>query len=140
MFPFYLKKLQDAKTDLFHLGCLFYSAAAKEEAEPNGSISLDSLTEIDVNHRALALDVINILVHGSLPDSVVEAGTFLRHPLFTRSEEGRLRLIQDLMDDKVGLILNNKEKLQKWFESVEEGKFQDEEFDDLKEIVSQKMG
>jgi hypothetical protein len=44
------------------------------------------------------------------------------------------------MDDKVGMILNDEEKLQKWFETLEEGKFQDEEFDDLKEIVSQKMG
>jgi hypothetical protein len=140
MFPFYLKKLQDAKTDLFHLGCLFYSAATKDELEPNGSISLDSLTEIDVSQRALALDLINLLVHGCLSNNV-EVGSVLRHPLFTRfTDEGRSKLIQDLMDDKVGLILNDKEKLQKWFESLEEGKFQDEEFDDLKEIVSQKMG
>jgi hypothetical protein len=119
---------------------LFYSAAAKEEAEPNGSISLDSLTEIDVNHRALALDLINLLVHGCLLKNV-EVGSVLRHPLFTRfTDEGRSRLIQELMDDKVCLILNDKEKLQKWFESVDEAKFQDEEFDDLKEIVSQKMG
>jgi hypothetical protein len=132
--------LQDAKTDLFHLGCLFYSAATKDELEPNGSISLDSLTEIDVSQRALALDLINLLVHGCLSNNV-EVGSVLRHPLFTRfTDEGRSKLIQDLMDDKVGLILNDKEKLQKWFESLEEGKFQDEEFDDLKEIVSQKMG
>jgi hypothetical protein len=128
--------LQDAKTDLFQLGCLFYSAAAKEEAEPNESISLDSLTEIDVNHRALALDVISILVHGSLPDSVVEASTFLRHPLFTRSKEGQSRLIQDLMDDKVGLLWNDKEKMQEWLESMDEGKFPDEDLDDFKDIVS----
>ncbi len=132
--------MQDAKTDLFHLGCLFYSAATKDELEPNGSISLDSLTEIDVSQRALALDLINLLVHGCLSNNV-EVGSVLRHPLFTRfTDEGRSKLIQDLMDDKVGLILNDKEKLQKWFESLEEGKFQDEEFDDLKEIVSQKMG
>ncbi len=132
--------MQDAKTDLFHLGCLFYSAATKDELEPKGSISLDSLTEIDVNYRALALDLISLLVHGCLSNNV-EVGSVLRHPLFTRfTDEGRSRLIQDLMDDKVGLILNVKEKLQKWFESVEEGKFQDEEFYDLKEIVSQKMG
>jgi hypothetical protein len=117
---------------------LFYSAAAKEEAEPNGSISLDSLTDIDVNYRDLALDLINLLVNGYLLKNV-EVGSVLRHPLFTRfTDEGRSKLIQELMDDKVGLILNDKEKLQKW--SVEEGKFQDEEFDDLKEIVSQKMG
>lgn len=132
--------MQDAKTDLFQLGRLFYSAATKEEAEPNESVPLDSLTEIDDNFRALALDLISLLVHGCLSNNV-EVGSVLRHPLFTRfTDEGRSKLIQDLMDDKVGLILNDKEKLQKWFESVDEGKFQDEEFDDLKEIVSRKMG
>lgn len=119
---------------------MFYSAATKDELEPNGSISLDSLTDIDVNYRDLALDLINLFVNGCLSNNV-EVGSVLRHPLFTRfTDEGRSKLIQDLMDDKVGLILNDKEKLQKWFESVDEAKFQDEEFDDLKEIVSQKMG
>jgi hypothetical protein len=129
--------LQDDQTDLFQLGCLFYSAATKEEDGPNESISLDSLTEIDANHRALALDLINLLINGSLFKNV-EVSSVFRHPLFTRfTDEGRSRLIQDLMDDKVGLIWNAKEKLQKWFESVDEGKFQDEEISDLKEIVSQ---
>ncbi len=115
---------------------MFYSAATKEEAEPNESVPLDSLTEIDDSFRALTLDLISLLVHGSLPDSVVEAGTFLRHPLFTRSEEGRSRLIQDLMDDKEGILWNVKEKMQKWLESMDEGKFPDEDFDDFMDIVS----
>ncbi len=113
---------------------MFYSAATKEEVEPNGSVPLDSLTEIDVNHRDHALDLISTLVNGSLSKNV-EVGSLLRHPLFTRfTDEGRSRLIKDLMDNKVGLIWNDKEKLQKWFDSVDEGKFQDEEFDDLKEV------
>ncbi len=116
---------------------MFYSAATKEEAEPNESVPLDSLTEIDDNFRALALDLISLLVHGCLSNNVVDAGTILRHPFFTRcTDEGRSRLIEDSVDDKVGLIWNDKEKMQKWLESMDEGKFPDEDFDDFKDIVS----
>jgi len=115
---------------------LFYSAATKEEAEPKGPISLDSLTEIDVDHRDLAFNLISLLVNGSLSNNV-EAGTVLRHPLFTRwTGEGQSRVAQDWMNDEVGLMWNNKENKQKWFESMDERKFPDEDFGDFKDIVS----
>jgi hypothetical protein len=40
------------------------------------------------------------------------------------------------VDDKVGLIWNDKEKMQKWLDSMDKGKFPDEDFDDFKDIVS----
>ncbi len=139
MFPFYLKKLQDAKSDLFQLGCLFYSAATKKETDANGSVPLDSLSEIDEYFRALALDLISLLVNGCLSNNV-KAGTVLLHPFFTRcSEESRSRFIQDLMDDKVGLIWNDAIKLRKWLDSVSEERYQDEDVDDFKDIVSLPM-
>lgn len=115
---------------------MFYSAATKEETGPNGSFTLDSLTEIDVNHRVFALDLISLLINRSLSNSF-DAGTLLRHPLFTRcTDEGRMRLTQDLMEDKVDLIWNDTEKLQNWLESLDEKKFLDEDFNDFKDIVS----
>ncbi|XP_046449231.1 uncharacterized protein LOC124197741 isoform X2 [Daphnia pulex] len=95
------------------LGCLFYSAATKEETGPNGPFTLDSLTEIDVNHRVFALDLISLLINRN---------------------EGRIRLTQDLMEDKVDLIWSDTEKLQNWLESLDEKKFLDEDFNDFKDI------
>jgi hypothetical protein len=120
---------------------LFYSAATKKEDRLNGPISLIDLAEIDDNRKALASDLISLLVDGSLSNSV-EMGTLLRHPLFTRYSEdkGRLKLIQDSMEDKVALQWKDKGKLQKWLETVDERKFPDEEFEDLKDIVSLTMG
>jgi hypothetical protein len=125
----------DANFYLSQLGRLFYSAATKEEAEPKGPISLDSLTEIDVDHRDLALDLISLLVSESFSDGI-EAGTVLRHPLFTRcTNEGRSRLKEDLKNEKEW---NSERVIQDWRDSLDDRKsdFSGEVFDDFKEIVS----
>nr|CAH0107608.1 unnamed protein product [Daphnia galeata] len=126
----------EGKMDIIpQLGCLFYSAATKEEAKPNEPISLHSLTEIEDNHKALALDLIRFLINGSISNGV-EVSALFRHPLFTRcTDEGRSRLIQDSTGDNAGLIWNDKVKIQKWLESVDERNFPEEDFDDFKDVL-----
>ena len=119
---------------------MFYSAATKEEAKPNEPISLHSLTEIEDNHKALALDLIRFLINGSISNGV-EVSALFRHPLFTRcTEEGRSRLIQDSTGDNACLIWNDKVKIQKWLESVDKKNFPEEDFDDFRDIVSLEIG
>jgi hypothetical protein len=115
---------------------LYYSAATKDEAKPNELISLESLAEIEMNHRSLALDLIHLLIKGE--DGLkLEIATLLRHPLFIRSsEDGKARLIKELTDGEMCHDWNSKKKLQKWRASKIKGKkLQRGDFDDLADIV-----
>ncbi len=125
------------KDDLYQLGCLYYSAATKNEDKPNEWISLESLTEIEINHRSLALDLIHLLIKGE--DKIkLEVATLLRHPLFIRfSEDGKARLIKELTDGELSRVWNSKQTLQEWKMSlIEETALQDEDFHDLTDIVN----
>jgi hypothetical protein len=116
---------------------LYYSAATKDEAKPNELISLESLTEIEMNHRSLALDLIHLLIKGE--DGLkLEIATLLRHPLFIRSSEvGKARLIKDLTDGELSHAWNSKQKLQEWkMALIEETELYDEDFHDLTDIVN----
>jgi hypothetical protein len=115
---------------------LFYSAATKREAEPNGSISLESLTEIeDANHRSLALDLINLLIDGS--PNRLEIKTLLLHPLFTQcNEDAQSRLTNEVIGKEMGQVWRDKQNLQKWKSNLDQEKFPGDEFIKLEEIVS----
>ncbi|EFX85599.1 hypothetical protein DAPPUDRAFT_237704 [Daphnia pulex] len=124
------------KDDLYQLGCLYYSAATKDEAKPNELISLEILTEIELNHRSLALDLIHLLIKGE--DGLkLEIATLLRHPLFIRSsEDGKARLIKDLTDGELSHVWNSKQKLQEWKMALtEQTELHDEDFHDLTDIL-----
>lgn len=125
------------KDDLYQLGCLYYSAATKDEAKPNELIPLESLTEIEMNHRSLALDLIHLLIKGE-DRFKLEIATLLRHPLFIRSsEDGKARLIKDLTDGELSHVWNSKQKLQEWkMALIEETELHDEDFHDLTDIVN----
>lgn len=126
----------DANFYLSQLGRLFYSAATKEAAvPPNRPISVaDSLTEIDVDHRELALNLISLLVDSESFSDGIEVGTILRHPLFTRcTDEGRSWLKEDLRNEKKW---NSEQVIQDWRDSLDESNFYGEVFNDFKEIVS----
>lgn len=125
------------KEDLYQLGCLYYSAATKDEAKPNELIPLESLTEIEMNHRSLALDLIHLLIKGE-DRFKLEIATLLRHPLFIRSrEDGKARLIKDLTDGELSHVWNSKQKLQEWkMALIEETELHDEDFHDLTDIVN----
>lgn len=115
---------------------MYYSAATKDEAKPNELIPLESLTEIEMNHRYLALDLIHLLIKGE--DGLkLEIPTLLRHPLFIRSsEDGKARLIKDLTDGEMCHDWNSKKRLHKWRTSTIKGKkLQRGDFDDLADIV-----
>lgn len=117
------------------LATLYYAAATKEEVVPSEPITLESLTEIDVQHRTLALNLITLLTEADFSDLAV--ATLLRHPLFTRwSEEGRSRLIEELQLDEKIFRACNREKLEEWESSLEKNKFSDEQFCDFKGFVS----
>lgn len=130
----YKNKIKD---DLYQLGCLYYSAATKDEAKPNELIPLESLTEIEMNHRSLALDLIHLLIKGE-DRFKLEIATLLRHPLFIRSrEDGKARLIKDLTDGELSHVWNSKQKLQEWkMALIEETELHDEDFHDLTDIVN----
>jgi hypothetical protein len=117
---------------------LFYSAATKREAEPiAGSISLESLTEIeDANHRSLALNLINLLIDAS--PNRLEINTLLLHPLFTQcNEDAQSRLTNQVIEKEMGQVWRrDKQNLQKWKSNLDQTKFPDDEFIKLEEIVS----
>ncbi|KAI9561501.1 hypothetical protein GHT06_012459 [Daphnia sinensis] len=112
------------------LGILYYATATKQEVVPNEPITLESLTEIDEKHRALALDLIRIPTMADLSD-------LLRHPLFIRCiEESRSKLFRELqMDGELFRVLCNQETLQEWEGCLDKSKFPDEEFEDLKDTM-----
>lgn len=114
---------------------LYYAAATKEEIVSNEPITLESLTEIDVEHRELALDLIVLPTNAELIN--LDVTTLLRHPVFTLwSAEGRSRLVKELQIDEEIRIWKNKEKFEEWEHSLEKNKIPHEEFDDLKDVVS----
>uniref|UniRef100_A0A0N8E8L0 Putative Ankyrin n=1 Tax=Daphnia magna TaxID=35525 RepID=A0A0N8E8L0_9CRUS len=116
------------------LCCLYYAAATKEEIVPNEPITLESLTEIDVEHRELALDLIVLPTKAELIN--LDVTTLLRHPVFTLwSAEGRSRLVKELQIDEEIRIWKNKEKFEEWEHSFEKNKIPHEEFDDLKDVM-----
>jgi hypothetical protein len=116
---------------------LFYSAATKREAEPiAGSISLESLTEIeDANHRSLALNLIHLLIDAS--PNRLEINTLLLHPLFTQcNEDAQSRLTNQVIGKEMGQVWRDRQNLQKWQSNLDQTKFPDDEFIKLEEIVS----
>ncbi|XP_059350588.1 uncharacterized protein LOC130693049 isoform X2 [Daphnia carinata] len=117
------------------LGSLYYAAATKEETVPNEPITFESLTEIDVEHRALALDLITFPTKAELRD--LDVATLLRHPVFILLiDEGRSRLITELQkNNEMRRICKNKDELEKWERSLDKSKIPHEEFDDLKDIM-----
>lgn len=117
------------------LGILYYAAATKEEVFPNGPITLESLTEIDEKHRALALDLIRVPTKADFSD--LEVTGLLRHPFFIRcSEESRSRLFRELQMDAELFRVCNQDTLQAWEGCLDKSKFPDEEFEELKDTVS----
>jgi hypothetical protein len=130
-------KKDNIEIDLPQLGCLFFSAATKKEEKPNRSICLNDLTEIDINHRSIALNLISFLVDGS--PNRFKIITLLRHPLFTQcNEEARSKLTNEVMGKEMGQGWKDEQKLKDWISNLDQGKFVDEKLEDLEEIVKLK--
>ncbi|KAI9561283.1 hypothetical protein GHT06_012239 [Daphnia sinensis] len=116
------------------LGILYYATATKQEVVPNEPITLESLTEIDEKHRALALDLIRAPTKADLSD--MEVTGLLRHPFFIRSsEESRSKLFRELQMDAELFRVCNQDTLQEWEGCLDKSKFPDEEFEDLKDTM-----
>ncbi|KAK4004534.1 hypothetical protein OUZ56_006268 [Daphnia magna] len=127
----YIKDFQPRDNVKSRLGILYYAAATKEEVFPNGPITLESLTEIDEKHRALALDLIRVPTKADFSD--LEVTGLLRHPFFIRcSEESRSRLFRELQMDAELFRVCNQDTLQAWEGCLDKSKFPDEEFEELK--------
>jgi uncharacterized protein YggL (DUF469 family) len=96
------------------------------------------LTEIEVNHRELVLDLINLLIKDN--GRKLQIATLTRHPLFIRcSEDGKSRLIKEMLNEEMCQGWKSKQKLQNWKNSLKRGKnvdSNDEVFDDFIDIVS----
>uniref|UniRef100_A0A0P4ZNA8 Ankyrin n=1 Tax=Daphnia magna TaxID=35525 RepID=A0A0P4ZNA8_9CRUS len=127
----YIKDFQPRDNVKSRLGILYYAAATKEEVFPNGPITLESLTEIDEKHRALALDLIRVPTKADFSD--LEVTGLLRHPFFIRcSEESRSRLFTELQMDAELFRVCNQDTLQAWEGCLDKSKFPEEEFEELK--------
>ncbi|XP_045031577.1 uncharacterized protein LOC116936163 [Daphnia magna] len=127
----YIKDFQPRDNVKSRLSILYYAAATKEEVFPNGPITLESLTEIDEKHRALALDLIRVPTKADFSD--LEVTGLLRHPFFIRcSEESRSRLFRELQMDAELFRVCNQDTLQAWEGCLDKSKFPDEEFEELK--------
>uniref|UniRef100_A0A0P6FFW9 Ankyrin n=1 Tax=Daphnia magna TaxID=35525 RepID=A0A0P6FFW9_9CRUS len=130
----YIKDFQPRDNVKSRLGILYYAAATKEEVFPNGPITLESLTEINEKHRALALDLIRVPTKAGFSD--LEVTGLLRHPFFIRcSEESRSRLFRELQMDAELFRVCNQDTLQAWEGCLDKSKFPDEEFEELKDTM-----
>ncbi|XP_045031562.1 uncharacterized protein LOC116918324 [Daphnia magna] len=130
----YIKDFQPRDNVKSRLGILYYAAATKEEVFPNGPITLESLTEIDEKHRALALDLIRVPTKADFSD--LEVTGLLRHPFFIRcSEESRSRLFTELQMDAELFRVCNQDTLQAWEGCLDKSEFPDEEFEELKDTM-----
>ena len=114
---------------------MFYSAATKNQEQPNEPVPPESLTEIeDDDHKVLASKLIRILINPEYSNRL-QIGTLLMHPLFTQcSRDAQSRLT----NDEISLLWKDKQKLLLWekYLGQNKNKFPDENFDDFKDIVS----
>ncbi|KZS17816.1 putative Serine/threonine-protein kinase 33 [Daphnia magna] len=130
-----LQSGNNVKTDFSKLGFLYISAATKKEIRPSGALATWNLTEIDIDAKKLALELINLVTNASNPFTF-EAGTLLRHPFFIRYCQFALpRLIKEQTNEDIRSGLNNHHNLEKWRKSLGDGQLPNENFSDLKKIL-----
>ncbi|XP_045023019.1 uncharacterized protein LOC116918833 [Daphnia magna] len=111
----HLQSRDNVKTDFSQLSYLYVSAATKKEVRPNGALATSNLTEIDIEAKKLALELINLVTN---PFSL-EAGTLLRHPFFILNCQFALpRLIKEQTNEDIRRGLQNYDNLKNWKTSL----------------------
>ncbi|XP_057372227.2 ribosomal protein S6 kinase alpha-6-like [Daphnia carinata] len=110
----HLQSGDNVKTDFSKLGCLYISAATKKEHRPNEALTTWHLTEIDIEAKKLAFELINLVTDARNPFTF-EAGTLLRHPFFIRYCHFALpRLIKEQANEAIRRGLHDYRNLKKW--------------------------
>lgn len=130
-YPYFVSK-PHVEDDLVALGNVYYSMTTNDMGKPKpGTIIVSRLfCKLPDDQRLTALVLVKSLLklnNGFQPSSIKQ---LLRNPLFTQNVENARSL---LTDNQIGDV----EELQNWYEIIGDNKFDQNDFEDLKNIVGE---